>query len=101
MGIDTFTDDSGGNIESIPKPGAPGHFFHGDEMHAFQTDFFASTAQDVNEDLPVNTDWLLVKHVDEVISIVPDGERVVVADPESAWALLLIAAELDAFATDA
>ena len=89
------TDDSGGNIESIPKPEQPGYFFHGSGMGAHQTDFFAPTAQDVNEDLAVNTDWLQVKHVDEVISVATDGERVVVADPEAAWALLEIAARID------
>ena len=56
-------------------------------------DFF--TAQLVNEEGPVNTDWLLVRHVDEVVSLAPSGDRVMVADPDSAWALLVWANKLE------
>lgn len=94
--ISTF--DSGGNIESLPKAvGGPGYFFHGKNpaggMSDGQIDFF--TAQDVNEALPVNTSWLNVGHVDEVVSLSPDGTKAMVADPEAAWALVLWAAKLD------
>lgn len=90
------TQDAGGNIESIPRhiPGlGPGKFFRGNLMQKPQTDFFA--AQDVNDNVAVNTDWLRVQHVDEVVSIAPSGARAVVADPEVAWALILWASKVD------
>src|SRR5205807_10074316 len=52
-------------------------------------------AQRVNQDLPVDTSWLLVGHVDEVFSAAPDARHVVVADPAVAWGLLLWAKSID------
>lgn len=86
--------DDGGNIESIPLPSEPGKFFYGDQMNSAHTAFFV--AADVNAKLDVNTDWLDVGHVDEVVSAASNGEHVIVADPEVAWALLLLAESIDA-----
>ena len=47
--------------------------------------------QQKNTRKDAKTDWLLVAHIDEVMSVVPDGKRVVVADSESGYALLLLA----------
>jgi hypothetical protein len=88
------TQDSGGNFESIPKAGGgPGYFFHGRSMTKPHVDFFR--AQRVNDERKVNTDWLRVGHVDEVVSLAPSGDRVMVADPDSAWSLLVWANKLD------
>ncbi len=93
-GLSGNTQDSGENFESIPKAGGgPGYFFHGLSMTKPHVDFFKP--QRVNTLRPVNTNWLLVGHVDEVVSLAPLGDRVMVADPDSAWALLLWANKLD------
>ncbi|MEM6315197.1 MAG: protein-arginine deiminase family protein, partial [Planctomycetota bacterium] len=92
------TFDSGGNLDAIPNPdGGPAYFFHGRSMSSFQEDFFR--AQGVNPALQVNTDWLWVGHVDEVISVRPDGLGASYADPELAWALIQWAADVNPNAT--
>lgn len=104
VGIDTTingnisTFDSGGNLDAIPNPdGGPAYFFHGRSMSSFQEDFFR--AQGVNPELSVNTDWLWVGHVDEIISVNPDGLGAAYADPELGWALNLWAADINPNAT--
>ena len=89
------TQDCGGNIECLPDPSgnSPGFFFHGSGMSSFLTDFFA--AQDVNPSLSVNTSWLCVQHVDEVVSLASDGSHIAVADPEMAIGLLRWAEQID------
>ena len=88
--------DSGGNIESIPVAGQPGLYLHGDGTSAALRD--AILNQGVNKDFEVDLSWLAVSHVDEVVSITPDG-RLVVADPELAWAMTLWANKLSPSAT--
>lgn len=61
-------------------------------MGKWLTSYFA--AQNVNKELAVNLDWLAAQHIDEVISVSPKG-KLIVADPESAWALLLWANKID------
>ena len=57
-------------------------------------DFFA--AQGVNPLLDLKLDdWLGVAHVDEVVQLAPSGKKVLIADPDVAWALALWAAKLD------
>ncbi|HEV2969825.1 MAG TPA: protein-arginine deiminase family protein [Pirellulales bacterium] len=86
--------DSGGDIESLPKStGGPGYFLYGAGLSDQIRDFFK--AQDVNSTLPLNTNWLDVGHVDEVVSAAPDGKRLIVADPELAYGLLLWAQKLN------
>lgn len=96
---DGFSD--GGNLECNPYYQAeePGEFFYGQSLLANIQDFF--TAQDVNPPVAtnVNTDWLLVGHVDEVISFCADSLHTVVADPEVGWALLVWANMIDPNAT--
>ena len=86
----------GGDIDTVFKPGSdpgtPG-FLLMSNMPTFMRKFF--DAQGVNGkaiDLPL--EWLGVNHVDEVIQQTPTG-KVLVADPDVAWALLLWAAKLD------
>ena len=87
-GIYTAEYDDGGNIEAIP--GSPNRLFTGNDTSADIDSFFMS--QGVNTPaVQVDTSWLLVGHVDEVVSFAPDGHHVAVADPELAWALLLLA----------
>jgi hypothetical protein len=84
--------DAGGNIESVPVASGPGKLLYGTEFHPTIEGFFS--AQGVNPFLEVNTAWLTVGHVDEVISFAPTG-RTVVADPEVCWALLVWADSKD------
>ena len=57
-------------------------------------DFFA--AQGVNPLLDLKLDdWLGVAHVDEVVQLASDGNKVLIADPDLAWALALWATKLD------
>ena len=86
----------GGDVDTLFKPGskagAPG-FLLMSNMPTYMRNFF--DAQGVNGkaiDLPL--EWLGVNHVDEVIQQTPTG-KVLVADPDVAWALLLWAAKLD------
>lgn len=88
------TFDSGGNIEAVPVPGRPGKFFRGKDMDNDIEHFFEAQGVNhgfANPGLDVNTDWLAVGHVDEVVSFGSDGQHVVVADPELAWGLMLLA----------
>ncbi len=82
--------DKCGNLESIPNSTGPGHLFYGRSLHTDIQAFFRG--QGVNPLFPVNTDWLDIGHVDEVISFVPlrngPTRYTVVADPEVCWALL-------------
>ena len=84
----------GGDIESVAKPGSKvrGVLLMSNMPTALK-DFFA--AQGVNKavDLPLN--WLAVNHVDEVVQMTPGG-KVIVADTDLAWALLVWANQLDA-----
>jgi protein-arginine deiminase len=81
----------GGNLEATP--GDPQRFFHGNDMHDEITAFLA--AQGVQRQLALDTRFLSVGHVDELVSYAPDGRHVLVSSPEVAWALLLIAADID------
>ena len=87
--------DDGGNIEMVPQFDRPGALMHGSSLMPEIPAFFE--AQNINTDGKVqfNTNWLCVGHVDEVVSITPDLNRVLVADSEIAWALLLWAKEKD------
>jgi hypothetical protein len=89
-GASTF----GGDIESLPRPnGAPG-FLLASGMPAYMRDFFA--AQGVNPLLDLKLDdWLGVGHVDEVVHLGAGGNKVLIADPDLAWALALWAVKLD------
>lgn len=87
----------GGDIESLPRPGAPlgapGYLLASD-MPTYMKDYFA--AQNVNPLLDVELDdWLGVAHVDEIVHLAPDGTRLLIADPDVAWALALWALKLD------
>ncbi len=83
----------GGDIESVAKPGSksPG-FLLASGMPTPMKNFF--TAQGVNKRLDLPLDWLAVNHVDEVVQMTPGG-KVIVADTDLAWALLLWAQKLD------
>ena len=83
----------GGDIESLARPGTngPGTLLMSN-MPAAMKDFFA--AQDVNQAVDLPLDWLAVNHVDEVVQMTPGG-KVIVADTDLAWALLLWASKLD------
>lgn len=82
----------GGNLEAIP--GSPEQFLHGSHnMTDAVTDFL--TAQGVQREKTVDTSFLNVGHVDELVCFAPDGRHVLVSSPEVAWALLLIAANID------
>lgn len=89
--------DFGGDIESLPipgaKPGTPGYLLASD-MPTGLKNFFLT--QNVNPLLELNLDsWLAVGHVDEVVQLAPGGKKVLVADAELAWALLLWAAKVN------
>jgi hypothetical protein len=85
----------GGDIDTLFKPGsksgAPG-FLLRSNMPSYLRDFF--DAQGVNKPIDLPLQWLGVNHVDEVIQQTPTG-KVLVADPDIAWALLLWAAKID------
>jgi len=81
------THDMGGNLEAIP--GAPGSFLYGSGLDTDMVDFLE--AQEVQTGTSTNVGWLLVGHIDEVVSFAPDGVTTLVADPELCWALLVIA----------
>ena len=91
--------DDGGNIECIPRDNGtkPGYFFFGDDMEQDIVDFFI--AQEVNPPKPVTTSWMLLGHVDEIFSFAPDGQKVIVADPDVCWALMVWARNIDPNAT--
>jgi protein-arginine deiminase len=85
----------GGDIETLSKPGSapgtPGYLLMS-YMPGYLRDFFY--AQGVNKPLDLPLGWLAVNHVDEVVQQTPTG-KVLVADPDVAWALLLWANKLD------
>lgn len=81
---DPFTYDSFGNLDCVPDGDK---MFCGQGMNDVIKAFFE--AQGVNSRLEIDTGWLDVKHVDEVVSFVPSG--VIMADPDLAWALLVLA----------
>jgi hypothetical protein len=92
VGSGTSGYDYGGDIESIPVTGKAGYFFHGSTTTAPNpTVANFINAQGVNTDLQVDTTWLEVGHVDEIVSPASDGKHVVVADPDTAIGLLLYA----------
>jgi hypothetical protein len=82
----------GGDLEATP--GEPERFFHGDYTHHDDIEAFIA-AQGVQPQIALNTSFLAVGHVDELVSFAPDGRHVLVSSPEVAWALLLIAANID------
>ena len=85
----------GGDIERLFKPGStPGDpgFLLMSNMPQYLRDFFDAEGVTKSIDLPL--DWLSVNHVDEVIQQTQTG-KVLVADPDLAWALLLWAAKVD------
>ena len=85
----------GGDIDTLFKPGtgaaAPGPLLMSN-MPGYMRDFF--DAQGVNKPIDLPLEWLGVNHVDEVVQQAPGG-KVIVADPDTAWALLLWAAKVD------
>lgn len=83
IGDNYGTQDSFGNLECRPSTN---EMVYGDLMHSDIVSFFET--QDMNPRLPLDTSWLSVQHVDEVISFTPTG-KTVVADPEIAWGLLV------------
>lgn len=87
----------GGDIEAVGKPGGkpgqPGYLL-ASGMPAFLKDFFAAQGTHQLIDFKLD-DWLGVAHVDEVIHYSSNGKHVAVADPESAWALMLWAAKVN------
>jgi hypothetical protein len=89
-GMDFATGDSFGNVELRPSGS---WLFCGQNLRNDIKQFFE--AQDVNPRQQVNTDWLQVGHVDEVISFASTGGRTVVADPNVCWALLIWAHSID------
>ncbi len=87
--------DAGGNLEGIPPavPGGPARYLYGADMSPEIVRFL--DAQGGREGVSVDTSLLAVGHVDELLSYAPDGVHVLVADPQVAWALLLIASRSD------
>lgn len=83
----------GGDIESLPRAGGKPGFLLSSGMPTPMKDFFAAQGTNPLLDLKLD-DWLGVAHVDEVVQAAPGG-KVLVADPEVAWALTLWAARLD------
>ncbi len=52
-------------------------------------------AQNAQEIIDLTLEWLGVNHVDEVVQQSSDGRRLMIADPDLAWALLSWAVKLD------
>lgn len=87
----------GGDIEAVGKPGTragQGGYLLGSGMPQYLKDFFAAQGTHQLIDLKLD-DWLGVAHVDEVVHYAANGKHVAVADPESAWALMLWATKLN------
>jgi hypothetical protein len=86
----------GGDIDSVIKPGSalgdPGYLLMSN-MPSYMKDFFE--AQGVNKSIDLPLEWLGVNHVDEVIQQSSDGKHILIADPDLAWALLMLAAKID------
>jgi Protein-arginine deiminase (PAD) len=86
----------GGDIDSLVKPGArpqDGTYLLMSNMPSYMRSFFH--AQGVRQSIDLPLEWLGVNHVDEVIQQSPDGKHILIADPDLAWALLLLAAKAD------
>jgi len=80
------TYDKFGNVECLPTSVGK-NLIYGNGMSDGIVAFFE--AQGVNPILPLDTGWLTIGHVDEVLSLSPGG--VIMADPDIAWALLVLA----------
>jgi hypothetical protein len=91
----SFGQGCGGNVEVVPSknPSRLDQFFHGDGMSGPMVDFF--NAQGVNQSVTTNTSWLMVGHVDEIVSVAPDQQNIIIGDPEVCWGLLLWANSID------
>ena len=101
-GVDDSTFDSTGNLEVTPPlmtgtkrqyPWGRIYYGPGRRLEPFDRDTAAFlTAQTVQAPFPVNTNWLTVGHVDEVISFVPApggrGFKLLLASPQRAYAIL-------------
>ncbi len=90
--------EAGGNLEAVPSrrdlvSPRPPRYLYGSQMRPEIIAFLE--AQGLRGGMPANSSLLAVGHVDELLSYAPDGIHVLVADPEVAWALLLIANRLD------
>ena len=90
-GGDPADPDDGGNLECIP--GSPEKFLYGDMMKSDIVEFLS--AQGVQTKQPINTSFLAVGHVDEIVSYCPNGIHGLIASPDVAWALLIIANSKD------
>lgn len=110
LGGDDWTDlDSFGNLEVTPPlPGHPeGRVYYGrnaEDAPAVEVTRFL-TRQGVQAPFALETGWLCVGHVDEIVSFVPDptaprGFRVLLPSPRLAYALLHLspgATSIDAY----
>jgi hypothetical protein len=85
----------GGDIESVVRPESPNEpgYLLISNMPQFMKDYFI--AQNAQEIIDLPLEWLAVNHVDEVIQQSSDGKRILIADPDVAWALLLWAVKVD------
>lgn len=81
----------GGDIEALHRSTGPAYQLVGSSVSPTVRSFLV--AQGVNPPLNcyVDTSWLSVGHVDEIFAPSQDGQHVMVADPELAWALLRLA----------
>jgi hypothetical protein len=86
-----------GNFECMPLANTPGKHFFGQSLDD-RIEEFIQNGQAVNGNMPTNTDWLCVGHVDEVVSFSSDGTHVIVADSEVCWGLLLWAKSINSSA---
>jgi hypothetical protein len=86
----------GGDIEAIArkgaKPGEPGLLLVSN-MPQYMRDYFSAQGVQKIVDLPL--EWLGVNHVDEVIEMSSGGKKVMIADPDVAWGLMLWATKID------
>lgn len=86
----------GGDIESIARKGSqpdqPGLMLTSN-MPQYMRDYF--NAQGVHKQIDLSLEWLGVNHVDEVIQMSAGGKKVMIADTDLAWGLLLYATKLD------
>ncbi len=86
----------GGDIECIKSPSSPPDdpgYLVLSNMPEFMKQFFV--AQNAQEIIDLPLEWLGVNHVDEVVQQSSDGRRLMIADPDLAWALLSWAVKLD------
>jgi len=82
--------DFGGNLQVVPPtPAYPlGRIVHGNTMTKALSGFFDD--QQVQDPFTIDTSWLLVGHVDEVVGFLPArrGFKIVAASPDLAVCLL-------------